>query len=374
MNIEGARLCMVMVAAMMIGARGDRVAREPSNHLEKTLGAWAGRPALPRPEDLAKALNIAISKPELASTYGYQSEGLSLTYRIGANPWGLTRMDFRVETDKGGVHAAHEELALSLDKSYCLKPANFPAEVGLSLAKMVMPIADSPSTYDVISYDSPAGRGTRLRIESASKDDCAKRVSLSIFYFSRDAGPTVATLIPAEISNRLPARPPFTAAEFWQTFMAMIRLHNGYIGPEELQQSLHVTFTPIAMGYKSTARRELRARDGWYFGLFYDVTGPGYQSVQPGVVPNGQSSALTISIPSFSFVDDAGQPGCLSASMVETGLLDAGWTPAAEKKALLGQAYSQAFKLDGKDSNLDFLANKLGDRYCVTSIRVAGAW
>lgn len=364
---------MVLAMAMMTAACGTHVAEKPSAHLEGTLGALAGAPALLSPEDLANALNVAISKPHLTTSYGYQSETLGLSYRIEANPWGLTRMDLAVTTDKGGVHAAYEELALTLDKTHCLKPANFAVEVGLKLTKVPMQMPDSGGTYDEIFYESPVLRGTRLRVESASEEDCAKRVTLSISYLPKQMGPIVMTMIPREIDNRLPAHPPFTAEEFWQKFLAMIRLHNGYIGPEELEQSLNVAFTPIAIGYKSTARRELHARDNWYFELSYEVTGPGYQSIQPGVVPNGQGSALNISIPSLSFVDNSGQEECLSASRVESELLGAGWTPASGKKALLDQSYYQTFKLEGKDSNLNIFTHKQGDHQCVEGIRVAGA-
>ena len=312
MKIRGASHCAVLSMAMMSAACGTHVAEKPPAHLEATLGALAGAPALLRPEDLASALHIAISKPQLATGDGYQSESLGLIYRMGANPWGVTRMDFAVTTDKSGVYAAYEELALTLDKSYCLKPANFSATVGLKLTKVPMQMSDIAGTYDEIFYESPVSRGTVLRVESASEEYCAKRVALSVSYPARQVGPTVMTMIPREIDNRFPAYAPFTAEEFWQNLLAMIRLHSGYIGPEELEQSLHVTFTPITIGYKSIAHRQLRARDSWYLGLSYEVTGPGYQSVQPGVIPDGKGSALDIQIPSFSFVDRSGREECLA--------------------------------------------------------------
>lgn len=373
MNIRGGKFCTVLALATMIGACRTNVVENPTPHLEGTLGALAGAPALLRPEDLAKALNIGISTPQLGTAYGYLSENLGLTYRIGANPWGLTQMTLSIRTDQSGAYAVYEELALSLDKTYCLKPAEFSPNVGLRLSKMPMQMPDGGGAYFVNFYDSPARHGTKLRVESADEEDCAKRVSLSIFYTPNEVGPSVVTIIPRDISNRFPAHPPFTATEFWQTLMAMIRLHNGYMSPEQVEQSLHVTFTPITIGYKTIARRELYARDGWYFRLSYGVTGPGYQSVQPGMVPNGQGSILDIEIPSFSFVDDSGKEQCLVENTVEAGLLDAGWKPEGEKKAPLAQAYSQTFKLAGKDANLRIFSQKHGDHHCVDGIRVAGA-
>jgi hypothetical protein len=287
-------------------------------------------------------------------------------------------MQVYVQTDKSGTHETYAVLGLQFDKTYCLKPGNFPAEAGLKLNTMGVPISDGVGTYEVRSYWSNVIDGTMLRIESANEQECAKSASLSKFYVPGEVGPPMTSVIPSDLANAALPHPPFTAADLWQKLIAMIRLHSGYIAPDEIEQAFGLKFTPIAISYKSVAMRDLHAPGGWKFSLHYGVTGPGYQSVQPGVVANGQGSSLTIEIPSFFFLGTLGESECLPMSLIETDLFHAGWTVAPPKvgQPKLGpfsHLEIKIFEITGKDAHIRVTAQEEGNHYCVMGIRVDGA-
>jgi hypothetical protein len=373
MNTKFRCLHMVLGLTILMAAQNIHGATPVQVSLERTLGSLVGSPTLSRPEDLAKALHIAISKPMLTSSHMPQGDAVGLTYQIGSNPWGLTQMDLQIQANEDDTHETNGVLGLQLDKTYCLKPSNFPASVGLQLRKIPVPNFDGPGTYELVFYNSPFTHGTTLRIEASSENDCAKTASLTKVYDRDGVGPPMAALIPSDLANPLPAHPPYSANEFWQKLMALIRLHDGYVDPNELERSLGVKFRPITIGYKSTARRELRARIDSYFSVFYEVTGPGYQSVQLGVVPDGQGSALAVEIPSFTFLGKSGEAECLASSTAESDLVHAGWTAVASRHGPFNPLELKTLTLAGRDSNIQVNAERRGDHYCVTAIRVAGA-
>jgi hypothetical protein len=367
------RLYVPALLAGLVVACGVQDTKPAPVKLESTLTDFLSSPAFPRPEDLANALHLSIGRPTLTSSYSLLGNEATLAYPVASNQWGVTHIGLHVLADKSGSRETTATLGLTFDKTYCLKPDNFPAQVGLKIDKMMIPIADGGGAYEMDSYKSPIKQGRWLSMDSSTMQTCARSASLIKFYSPSEPGPLMTAVIPNNLAGPFHAHPPFTAMEFWQKLMTLIRLHNGYIAPDELQQAFGLKFTPITIAYTNGARRELHARQDWYFSLYYDVTGPGYKSIQPGVIPNGQGSATTIEIPSFSFLSKSGEFECLAMTPIEADLLRAGWTATPPKPGLFKLMMTTTFKLPRRDSIISVTTENQGDRYCVADIRIAGA-
>jgi hypothetical protein len=364
-NMKVTRLCIsVILAALLLGCHLHDTKSAPVT-LESTLTDFLSSPTFPRPEDLANALHLSIGRPTLTSSV-IPGNAATLVYAVAPNRWGITRIQLHAQADQRQAYETSANLGLTFDKTYCLKPDNFPAQIGLKIDRMAIPIADGGGTYEMDSYQSPIKHGRWMKIDSRTTQTCAATASLIKYYNPPEVGPLMTTVIPNDLANPFPAR-RFTAMEFWQKLMALIRLHDGYMGPDELEQAFGLKFTPITITSNHGARRELRAGQDWYFSLWYDVTGPGYQTIQPGVIPNGQGSSATIGIPSFSFLSKSGEFECLTKAAIETDLLQSGWVVTSTK---VGLFTTTTFKFPHHDSNISVFAD---NQDCVIEIRVAGA-
>lgn len=359
---------LIVILSVANACVAQEAGRSPGS-LEKTLARFVHSTEQPRPDDVARALNVPISKATPSGTELMDNTVL-LVYRMGANPWGITRIEWFLVAGGDGQHQTFGQLIVRLDKTFCLRPSAFAHDVDLVFNRMPTQLPDGGGLYNVDTYQSPPGQTSSLRVEAETREGCAKAVALIRAYGSKSTGPSIATLMPNLLATPFPAHPPYTAMEFWQRLATLIRAHDGYVAPNELQGSLDVAMKPITFGDRSVTGRNFHAHDDWYMSLYYSVRGPGYKSVQPGVIPDGQGSSLTIDIPDFTFLNQAGDLACLTLDTVESDLQGDHWEREV-KQGPFGTLSVRRFTHGEKYSVIDVTAR--GKTNCVIGIRITGS-
>jgi hypothetical protein len=144
--------------------------------------------------------------------------------------------------------------------------------------------------------------------------------------------------------------PPFSGDILWGKIISLVKLHGGFIKPEDLESTLDVKVAHRADYGKNGYSAILSGSSDWFrtigYGEYFD------RYVLNGHVINsgGMLSMLNISWPFYP----ADAKYCMSASVARDDLASIGWTPRAEDKsdpAMADFSTSNYFEFINKDNN-----------------------
>ncbi|MBB6242432.1 hypothetical protein [Rhodanobacter sp. MP1X3] len=368
-------------------------ANERSINLKDVIVKASNVSAIPRPEDIATALRITIGKPSLNDGGVDIGEFANYVYPVGKNPWGITSIRRSFHLDDSGLREATNDTVLSLDQTYCVKPADFPKTMNLKLFKILEPFPDGGGATEHDFYMGTIEEtGKFLSIDSAGEQGCAKSISLAYRYRElgvaaaqakslwASTGPFVASSPSTnDLATPFKVHPPFSADDFLKKVMLLIQAHRGYITSDELNNAFDLKIAPVHAVGNRVASYHLQEHKDWYIGLAYALSGPDYRSNQKGIYPDGQGSTVDFSFHSYTFLSPSANPMCLAAEVVEAGLLKNGWSevpqekPNAARLPYVNPIESILFKMPNSVSSVKVFAKTYLSQSCVLGLRIIGA-
>lgn len=328
---SAAWLMVIGLSACHAGARPEK------ESMEAVIARLAARPDAPTVDGLAAALGLTLGKPMLSDDGVSGSRYGIYAYPVQANTLGVVGIRHAFKLGEGGLRESDTHIELFLDGTYCARPERFPPRWKFNFLDTFIPHPDSVGATPDHRYIASLERDRGLQISVDSEKACARSIVLLAQYGgSGDAaslGPVIAdSPSTSELAGGYNVHPPFSGQAFLQKVVTLIRAHDGYVLPQELDLAFGLDIPPLSKSYKYLESYDFTAYRQWHMRLHYEVR----RGIQPGTPPdsplNLRISSLEFAFHPYTFLDTAGHPACLPTETVDAALRDEGYGVSNERR------------------------------------------
>ena len=323
-------LMVIGLSACHAGVRPDK------ERMEAVIARLATRPDAPTVDDFAAALGLGLGKPTLSDDGVSSSRFGTYAYPVQANAWGIVGIHHAFTLGAGGLTESTTLIELFLDGTYCVRPERFPASWKFIFMDTSIPHPDSVGVTPDHRYLASLERNRGLQISVVDEKACARSLVLLAQYGkggdAAGLGPAIADSPSAsELTGGYNVHPPFSGQAFLQQILTLIRAHDGYVLPQDLDGAFGLKIPPLSTSYKYLESYDFTAYRQWHMKLHYEVI----RGIQPGTPPNSprnlRMSSLEVAFHPYTFPDASGHPACLPAEAVDAALREEGYGVSNER-------------------------------------------
>jgi len=123
--------------------------------------------------------------------------------------------------------------------------------------------------------------------------------------------------------------PPFTADEFWEKILLLMREHDGYITKERFEDVFGVQLKQTKSYEDGSAMYSLKKGTDWYFDAGLWMTGEKFK--KPGGKMGGVSSSLRIDW-DFDTFGEVNVGPCIRTDTARKDILSSGWRQGIQER------------------------------------------